>query len=276
MSTWRPWLVSRAGERIHGGQEITWDRYPYLAGCTVLTAVLPRWTLAQGTRALIDNLRVPEYRERIRREYDKGLEVWNNRSVSVGWENIVVSGVRSGPNKWMEGKDCRHLAGTLDKDPVDFVCDLLAEEELAVTMISHYGSQDVLAKVLTHPAATIGTDGIYCGSPHPRLHGSYPRFFQDFVVRQPRLSWSEAIWRCTGHPASILGLMDRGLVKEGMAADLVVIDPDSVADNSTYEDPVKCPGGIDLVMVNGEVVVDSLTGCMIGRMTGRVLRKGQT
>lgn len=266
-------VLERSDERIARGQKITWDRYPYLAGCTVLTAVLPRWVFSQGTRALIANLMVPEYRERIRKEYDKGLDVWNNRSISVGWENIVVSGVRSEKNKWMEGKDCRELARRTSKDPVDFVCDLLAEEELAVTMISHYGSVDVLAKVLSHPSATIGTDGIYCGSPHPRLYGSYPRLLQEFVVRQHRMTWQEAICKCTSQPASILGLTDRGLIREGMAADLVVIDPERIADNSTYENPAMHPCGIDLVMVNGEAVVNSAgtTKCL----PGRVLRKGR-
>jgi N-acyl-D-amino-acid deacylase len=179
--------------------------------------------------------------------------------------------VRSEKNKWMEGSNCRALAQGLDKDPVDFVCDWLAEEELAVTMISHYGSPDVLARGLAHPSATIGTDGIYCGSPHPRLYGSYPRFLQEFVVHRRMMSWQEAIRKCTSQPAFVLGLADRGLIKEGMAADLVVMDPSKVADNSTYEDPIRYPSGIDLVAVNGSVVVEA--NGPTGTLPGRVLRK---
>jgi N-acyl-D-amino-acid deacylase len=265
-------LLEKANALMAEGQKITWDRYPYMAGCTVLTAVLPDWVLSEGTRALISNLKDPEYRERIRREYDKGLDVWNNRSISVGWDNIVVSGVRSAKNKWMEQKDCLSLAKSLGKDPVDFVCDLLAEEELAVTMISHYGSPDVLEKVLCHPSATLGTDGIYCGSPHPRLYGSYPRFLEDFVLKRAKLDWPTAIRKITGHPADILGLKDRGVVGEGLWADLVVIEPERLSDLSSYEEPSVYPSGIDLVIVNGRLVVGPTKG-LTGVFPGQVLRK---
>lgn len=264
-------LLERADELISRGRRITWDRYPYLAGCTMLSASLPDWVFSEGPRALIANLVNPEYREKIRRYFGYGLDVWNNRGFSIGWNNVVVSGVRSEKNKWMEGKDCQELADCLGKDIVDFMCDLLHEEELAVTMITRYGSQDVLAKVLTHPSGTIGTDGVHCGTPHPRLHGSFPRFFQDFVVQKQKLSWAEAVKKVTYNPASILGLTDRGLISEGLAADLVVLDPKNIADRATFEDPAQHPSGIDMVIVNGQVVVDSngTTGCL----PGKVLRK---
>jgi N-acyl-D-amino-acid deacylase len=255
------------------GPGISWDRYPYLAGSTVLMAVLPTWTLSQGTEALIRNLREPDFRKRIHAEYQKGLDVWHNRSISVGWDNIVVSAVASEHNKWMEGKTCAELAHATGKDPVDFVCDLLAEERLAVTMISHYGSPDVLRQVLSHPCATVGSDGIFGGRPHPRLYGSFPRFLGRYVRDEKVLAMEEAVRKITGFPAELLGLTQRGQVKEGYRADLVVLDWGRLCDTATYEEPHSYPEGIDYVFVNGIPVVEG--GVFSGQLPGQVLRKGR-
>lgn len=266
-------VLEQANKFLAEGGKVTWDRYPYLAGCTVLTAVLPTWTLAEGTQALVRNLKDPNYRARIHEEFKKGLDVWHNRQISVGWENIVISAVTKPENKWMEGKDCQTLANELGKNPIDFVCDLLAEEELAVTMISHYGSPQVLEKVLTHPQATLGTDGIYCGRPHPRLYGSYPKFLREFVFEKKLLTLPEAIRKITALPASILGLKERGLIKEGYWADLVLWDPKTIRDKADYNEPVQYSEGIEYVFVNGEMVVEK--GRYTGKLPGRVLRKGR-
>ncbi len=268
-------LMDQVLEKAHAllaqGGRVTWDRYPYLAGCTVLSAVLPEWTFSGGTKALVENLAVPQFRARIRADFDKGLDVWNNRSISVGWSNIIVSAVNSEKNRWMEGKDIADLARTSGKDEIDFVCDLLAQENLAVTMISFYGSEDVLVKVLGHPQATVGSDGIYGGRPHPRLYGTYPRFLKAFVREKKRFSLPEAIRKVTSFPADILGLRDRGVLREGLWADVVVFDPDRVADTATYEEPEQYPAGMPYVLVNGELVVDG--GRFTGRLPGKVLRK---
>ena len=266
-------VLERADEFVEEGGKVTWDRYPYLAGCTVLTAVLPTWTLSEGTDALVRNLRDSVYRQRIHEEFTKGLDVWHNRQISVGWDNIVISAVTKPENKWMEGKDCLTLAQKLDKNPIDFVCDLLAEENLAVTMISHYGSPKILEKVLMHSQGTVGSDGIYCGRPHPRLYGTYPRFIREFAKEKKALSLPEAIHKITGLPASILGLKDRGLLKEGYQADIVVFDPDSIKDTATYDNPDSYPQGIEYVFVNGEMVVEN--GVYTGRLPGKVLRKNR-
>jgi N-acyl-D-amino-acid deacylase len=264
-------VLEKADAFLREDRRVTWDRYPYLAGSTVLSAVLPQWTLSEGTQALIENLMKPEFRARIRQDLQKGLDVWNNRSISVGWSKIVVSAVNSEENRWMEGRDCAALAEACGKDPVDFVCDLLAEENLAVTMISFYGSEDVLEKVLSHPQATIGSDGIFGGRPHPRLYGAYPRFLREFVRVKKMMSLPEAVRKVTGFPAEILGLEERGLLKEGFGADVVVLDPERVADTATYEKPEQYPEGIPYVFVNGELVVDQ--GAFTGQLPGRALRR---
>jgi len=264
-------ILEKANAFVQEGGRVSWDRYPYLAGCTVLFAVLPQWTFSEGTEALARNLMEPGFRARIREDFKKGLDVWNNRSISVGWAKIVVSAVSSEKNRWMEGRDCADLADTVGKEPLDFVCDLLAEENLAVTMISFYGSERVLEKVLSHAQATVGSDGIYGGRPHPRLYGTYPRFLKEFVRVKKMMSLPEAVHKCTGFPAEILGLKERGILKEGYWADVVLFDPERVADTATYDEPEQYPEGLPYVFVNGDLVVDQ--GMFTGKLSGRALRE---
>ncbi|NLA59862.1 MAG: amidohydrolase family protein, partial [Firmicutes bacterium] len=266
-------LLERVEELAGDGLEVSWDRYPYLASSTVLMAVLPDWTLADGAEALVQRLRDPDFRRRLHVEFDKGPDVWHNRPAMVGWGSIVVSGVMSDRNKWMEGKSCAEIASELGQQPLDVVLDLLADENLAVTMVTHYGSGKVLSSVLCHTRATLGTDGIICGHPHPRLYGSYPRFFRDFVLDRRLLSWEEAVRKTSGLSADTLGLKTRGYVKTGMAADLVVLSPEDLNDRATYQEPAVYPEGIRYVLVNGEIAVEPQRG-FTGTLSGKVLRKG--
>ncbi|MPM93669.1 D-aminoacylase [bioreactor metagenome] len=153
------------------------------------------------------------------------------------------------------------------------VMDLLAEEKLAVTMISFYGSENVLEKVITHPHGTVGTDGIFGGKPHPRLYGTYPRYLKSFALEEKRLTLQEAIRKVTSYPASILGIHDRGTIKEGYWADLVIFDPKTISDCSTYENPTAYPTGIDAVFINGTLVVNKQG--FTGNRPGKVLRHGK-
>jgi N-acyl-D-amino-acid deacylase len=263
-------VLEMAEAFLSDGGKLTWDRYPYLAGCTVLYAVLPPWTLSGGTKALVKNLMVPEFRARIRQDFEKGLDVWHNRAISVGWSNIIISAVNSERNRWMEGRDCADLARICGKNPIDFVCDLLAEENLAVTKIAFYGSQQVLEKVLGHPQATVGSDGIYGGRPHPRLYGTYPRYLKAFVREKKLFSLPEAVRKVTSFPAEILGLQERGILQEGFCADIVLLDPDRIEDTATYEEPEGYPQGIPYVFVNGELAVEHEV--FTGALPGKVLR----
>jgi N-acyl-D-amino-acid deacylase len=264
-------VLKKADTFIQDGANISWDRYPYLAGSTVLSAVLPPWTFNEGPAALVERLKKPEYRARIHAEFEKGLDIWHNRQISVGWDNIIVNAVQLEKNRWMEGKSCETIASAVGENPIDMVCSLLAEENLAVTMISFYGSNSVLEKVLSHPHATVGSDGIYGGKPHPRLYGAYPRFIEDFVRDKQIFTLPEAIYKITSFPAAILGITDRGVLKDGNWADIVLFNPDTIKDTGTYEDPVHFPEGIPYVFVNGDLVIDQ--GRLTDRFTGKVLRK---
>ena len=256
---------------IQGGGAITWDRYPYLAGSTVLSAVLPTWTFSEGPSALVEHLKNPTFRARIHEDFEKGLDIWHNRQISVGWENIIIATVQLEKNRWMEGKSCQRVADTLHKSPIDMVCDLLSEEKLAVTMISFYGSEEVLEKVLSHSHATVGTDGIYGSRPHPRLYGTYPRFIQKYVREKKLFTLPEAVRKITSFPAEILGLPDRGRLKVGCWGDVILFDPETIRDTATYEIPISYPEGIPYVFVNGEMVIDRYQ--FTGKKPGQVLKK---
>jgi N-acyl-D-amino-acid deacylase len=156
-------------------------------------------------------------------------------------------------------------------NPIDMVCDLLAEEELAVTMITFYGSDEVLEKILAHSHATVGTDGIYGGRPHPRLYGTFPRFIKMFVREKSMFTLPEAIRKVTSFPAQILGISDRGILREGNWADIVLFDPETIVDTATYEESESYPLGIQYVFVNGKLVVDQQN--VTRSLPGRVLRK---
>jgi N-acyl-D-amino-acid deacylase len=267
-------ILSRADAFIAKGGKLTWERYPYLAGSTVLTAVLPTWTFSSGTEVLVSSLRDHLFRKAIHDDFKKGLNEWHNRSLSIGWQNIIITAVNLEENRWMQGHSCEYLAKVSNKDPVDFVCDLLADEKLAVTMISHYGSEEVLEKVLSHPHATVGTDGIFGGQPHPRLYGTFPRFLHEFVNTKKILSLTEAIRKITSFPADILGLNRRGIVKEGYWADLVIFDPRSFKDTATYDNPCAYPTGLSFVFVNGQIIVDEKG--LTKNLPGHVLNKSET
>lgn len=263
--------LKKLEEYANRGLSVSWDRYPYLAGCTVLSAVLPDWVFAEGPEALINNLADDTFRSRIHREFEKGLDVWHNRQISVGWENILVSSVQNTKNKWMQGRSCSEIAAVEGKSPIDSICDLLHEEKLTTTMISFYGSDEVLNKILTHPRATIGSDGVISEKPHPRLYGAFPKFLRDFCFDSKKLTIEESIRKITSFPAEILGIKDRGILEEGYYADVVLFDPKTLKDSGTYEDPKQYPNGIRYVFVNGVVVVDAKGHT--GALPGKVLKK---
>ncbi len=246
-----PAALQRIDAARRDGIEITCDRYPYTAGSTVLSAVLPGWVLDGGPGACLGRLRDPGARSEIHAAFQEGLDVWHNRAISVGWQNIVVAWTAGEDNRDLQGQSIEEIADSRGVDPVDAVCDLLVEEDLQVSMISHYGSEENLESILKHPACAVATDGIYGGKPHPRLWGTYPRVLGKYVRERGVLSMPEAVHKATLLPCRIMGIPDRGTVAEGRKADLVVFDPESVRDRATYEKPERSPAGLKAVMVNG-------------------------
>jgi N-acyl-D-amino-acid deacylase len=250
------------------GIEITFDQYPYTAGSTVFHAILPPWMHSGGTSDLLARLRDPQIREKIKFEL-KNNEDYENWVLTCGWENITLTAVSTEKNRWIEGRNMEEIAQLKGLDPADEAFDLLIEENAGITMVVHWGDEADVIYGMRHPLQIVGSDGIFGGKPHPRLYGTYPRVLGRYVREKNALPLEQAIRKMTGAPAQLLRLKDRGLIREGYAADIVIFDPKTVADNSTYESPLQEPSGIVHVFVNGELAVND--GKYTGVTAGRVL-----
>ena len=252
------------------GIDVTLDTYPYLAGATYLHAFLPGWMHAGGAERTLERLRDPSVRERVRIEVEEeGSDGFHD--IPIDWSIIVVGGARRPENERWIGSTVAAAAEAAAKRPIDFVCDLLVEEELGVPSIAHIGNEENVRTIMTHPAHTAGSDGILVGDrPHPRSWGTFPRYLAVYVRELGILSWEQAIRKMTSLPAQRLGFADRGLLRPGMAADVVCFDPETVRDTATYEEPRRVPEGIPYVIVNGRPVVDE--GSHTGDLPGRALR----
>ncbi|HET9435420.1 MAG TPA: amidohydrolase family protein, partial [Candidatus Limnocylindrales bacterium] len=159
-------------------------------------------------------------------------------------------------------------------DPVDALCDLLLAEDLRPNEVTPGPHTDGIRRFLRHPIGMVGTDSTFVGAkPSPRTYGSFPRILGQFVRDEGILGLEEAIRRMTSAPAARLGLRDRGVLRDGAAADLVVFDPATVRSNATYEEPRRFPDGIEHVIVGGAIVVDG--GRHTGATPGRALRRGR-
>lgn len=235
------------------------DSYPYLAGNTYLHALLPSWVSDGGTEAILGRLQSPAARLRIRREMEvTGSDGFHH--VPLGWEMIHV-----------EGKSLMELAAQAGKSPFEFYCDLLIETRLGVACLAFIGNEENVQTILKHPAHMVGSDGILVGErPHPRGWGSHARFLAHYTRALGLLTWEEAIRKMTSAAARRIGCMDRGILRPGFAADVVVFDPERIQDTATYESPRQHPEGIYYVLVNGELVVDNEQ--ITGRTPGRTLR----
>jgi N-acyl-D-amino-acid deacylase len=255
------------------GVDVTMDTYPYLAGATYLHAFLPGWMHAGGSSETIARLRQPELRERLRAELEEqGSDGFHD--VPIDWSIIVISGVRSPEARRWVGRSVTDVAAETAQRPIDFVCELLVAEELGVACIAHIGNEENVRTIMTHPAHTAGSDGILVGErPHPRSYGTFPRYFAVYVRELGILSWEQAVRKMTSLPCQRLGFADRGLLRPGMAGDVVCLDPEEVQDTATYEDPRRLPAGIPYVIVNGRVVVDD--GQHTGELAGQALRRSQ-
>jgi N-acyl-D-amino-acid deacylase len=259
------------------GMDVLMDQYPYTAGSTGLAVVLPRWALVGGVAKMRERLADPVQREKIREqiaaqrpeELKAGLRVFEP-------DTVVIAEVPDGPLTEHIGRTLTEVAEARGQEPVDAALDLLAEAGGEILTIVHGQSEDNLRRIMRHPLTAIGSDGWTLspeagGRPHPRSYGTYARVLGRYVREEKVLSLEEAVRKMTFLPASRLGLTDRGVITEGAVADLVLFDPNSIADNATFEHPHRFCDGVRMVVVNGVVVVDD--GKDTGAVAGRVLRR---
>lgn len=249
------------------------DRYPYIAAATGLSTLFPVWAREGGREGFIVRLRDPAFDARIRAhlaEQEKGYG---------SWDKVLITDVGSDKNRALEGLSVLEAAAKAGRPVYEFMRDLLIEESDQVGMVSFYGQEDNLKRILSHPLVGIGADGsalapygpLAKGKPHPRNYGTFPRALGKYVREEKIVPLAEMIRKMTAMPAGQMGFVRRGQLKVGWAADLCVFDPDRVIDKATFKDPAVYPEGIHQVIVNGQVVVDD--GQHTGKLPGKVLRK---
>lgn len=262
------------------GVNVTCDQYPYNRAMTSLTAVLPPWAHQGGYDRLLERLKEPETRDRIKRDVTTGIEGWENWIKDGGFERIYLSCAKTTGWQEMEGKNLTEVTRIKGKaDAWETLFHILADEKAEVSITADMMSQEDIARIMTGRYTMVGTDAsgvaptgvLGYGKPHPRYYGTYPRILGKYVREEGLLTLEDAVRRMTSFPAQRMGLADRGLLKKGMWADMVAFDPDTVIDRATFLEPHRFPDGIIHVLVNGEVVVDSNT--QTERLPGKVLRR---
>jgi N-acyl-D-amino-acid deacylase len=247
-------LISDARTR---GLDVTIDVYPYNAGSTLGTQLLPPWLQEGGLATMLKRLRKPETQRQVCRDFAHGIEGWENQVGANGWDRVFVSAVREERLRSLEGLNLVEVAETLGMAPEEAFFHLIVEEQGQMTiLIFHMNERDV-DEVVRAPFSMIGSDGLplRSGRPHPRLYGTFPRFFKRYVRETRSLALEEAVRKVTALPAERFRLADRGMIAVGKVADLVIFDPETISDLATYEQPRVYPEGISAVIVSGQVVV---------------------
>ncbi|WP_221347699.1 N-acyl-D-amino-acid deacylase family protein [Streptomyces beigongshangae] len=267
-------LLALVDEALAGGADISLDTYPYTPGCTTLVALLPSWAGEGGPAAVLDRLRDGDTAERIRHH----MEVVGSdgcHGVPVEWETIEISGVTDQALASYVGRTVRESADARGEAPWTVARRLLLDDGLGSTILQHVGHEENVRTIMRHRVHTGGSDGILQGDkPHPRAYGTFPQYLGRYVRELGVLGLEECVAHLTSRPAARLRLPDRGLVREGYRADLVLLDPRTVAAGATFDAPRTLPTGIPHVLIDGRFVIedgrrtDVLAGRAVRRTTG--------
>ncbi|MFC4499870.1 MULTISPECIES: N-acyl-D-amino-acid deacylase family protein [Streptomyces] len=266
-----PELLSLLDEALATGADITLDTYPYTPGSTTLAALLPSWASEGGPAEILRRLDDEEIAARIRHD----LEVTGAdgcHGVPVEWDTIEISGVGDPRLAGYVGRTVQESARSRGEAPWTTARRLLTEDGLAPTILQHVGHEENVRAIMRHRVHTGGSDGILQGAkPHPRAYGTFPHYLGHYVRELGVLKLEECVAHLTGRPAARLRLPDRGLVREGYRADLVLFDPRTVAAGSTYDAPRTLPTGIPYVLVDGRFVIED--GRRTDVLAGRAVRR---
>jgi N-acyl-D-amino-acid deacylase len=252
------------------GLDVTFDLYPSEWASTRLLIMLPPWIQAGGVAKTRERLADRAIRARIR---DELAARGRSYAGAAPWADLRLGYFARPEHARWEGRTLAEYMAETGLDPTDAICDLLLAEDLRINQVTPGPHAAGLAPFFRHPVSMIGSDGVLIGArPAPRTYGSFPRVLGEFVREQRLTSLEEAVRKMTSAPATRLGLADRGLLRDGLKADIVVFDPAAVRDLATYEEPRRFPAGIPHVIVNGTLVVDG--GEHTGALPGRALRRG--
>ncbi len=252
------------------GLDVTFDTYPYEWASTRLLIQLPQWIQAGGPGPLKTRLADRSARDRVRAEFTaRGASY----ASPAGWADVRLGAFRRPENLRWESRTVADVMAETGHDELDVICDLLLAEDLGIAQVTSGPAAASLPLFVAHRIGMVGTDSTFLGDkPSPRTYGSFPRILGQFVRDDALLSLEEAIRKMTGAPAARLGLRDRGVIRDGAVADLVVFDPATVRSTATYDEPRSYPVGIEQVIVAGTPVVAD--GAHTGATPGRALRHG--
>ncbi len=261
-------MMEKARER---GTDVTCDVYPYIASSFGLVDMLPQWAHEGGAEKTIQRLKDPEANRRIRRDMLKGA------LSSAHWNRTMIA--RCPKHGEYQGKFVADIARTRREDPFEFVFNLLIDEKLAVRVVRFGMCEDDVEYVTRYPGAMIGSDGsalatygrLGKGNPHPRNFGTFPRVLGYYARERGIITMPDAVRKMTSLPAQKLGLRNRGVIRPGAWADLVVFNPKTVIDVATYANPKRYPKGIEYVLVNGVLTLSR--GKHTGALAGKVLKR---
>jgi len=263
------------------GIEVNSDMHPYDSVSAELITLLPPWAHEGGKGKLLERLKDKESREKIKQDQlhgSEGRDEWAPPDI-IGWENVLVIMFSTEKNKFLEGKSIKDIAELRNTDPLSALHEILIEENANLNMIIiHLRGEEDIIRFMQEPLVAFETDasttapyGVLAESkPHPRGYGTYPKILGAFVRESQIISLEEAIRKMTSLPAISVDLFDRGLLKDGFWADVVIFNPNTIIDKATYADPHQYPEGIEYVIVNGEIVIEQ--GNHTEKLPGKVLR----
>ena len=274
-----PELIARVNKFRAEGIDIEADTYAYTAWANGMSAFIPPWAHDAGDVKLIERLKDPATRARIRKDMETPGTFLNNEwQEMTGPDGVIIASVQNPALKQYQGKRLSEVAKQLNKDPMDTLFDLLIDDH-AYTGVAVFGmSEPDVALALQQPwvsvdndAEGVSPDGILGEDhPHPRAYGTFPRILRKYVREEKKLTLEDAIRKFSALPAQRMKLADRGVLKQGVWADVVVFDPDTIRDLATYDNPKQLSHGMEYVLVNGVPVIEE--GKMTGELPGKVLR----
>ncbi|MFI1430869.1 amidohydrolase family protein [Streptomyces lydicus] len=266
-----PDLLALLDKALDAGADLTLDTYPYTPGCTTLVAMLPSWASEGGPEAILARLKDDATAARIRHAMEvDGAD--GCHGVPIDWDAIEISGVADPALAGHVGRTVARTAAARGEEPWVTARRLLLDDRLGSTILQHVGHEDNVRAIMRHRVHTGGSDGILQGDkPHPRAYGTFPHYLGHYVRELGVLSLEECVAHLTARPAARLRLPDRGLVREGYRADLVLFDPDTVAAGATYDAPRTLPTGLPHVLIDGRFVIED--GRRTDVLAGRAVRR---
>jgi len=263
------YLVEMIHKAEKEGIEVSFDQYPYIAGSTTLGVILPPWAHDGGNDKLMERLKNPIEREKMTEDIKTNTN-WDNFIDFAGFDKIFITSVTKKENEKFLGKSLLEVAKMKNKDPYNSSYDLLLDEKNSVGMVDYYGTEENVKTFIKCDEMNLCTDGLLGpGKPHPRVYGSFPRFLRKYCREEKTVTLEQAIRKMSGKAADTFNIKQRGYIKEGYYADIVIFDPDTIKDVATFENPIAFPIGIDYVLVNGTIEVEK--GKHTGKRNGLVI-----